>query len=160
MPPNSKQQPPHCAECFRSKRGTLPLIYAAYARKRYEQRPAIDSLVRLLRGRRERLDPTESLALDVLEADLRGDLDASLMSALELSRVLVGSMEARAQTAMTAMYLRRPAMALAELEGADPHRGLFLVKPRLLVVKGHVRRPSHVRPGASSTCSCSGSPRR
>ena len=103
-----------------------PVIVLAYTHDIYRQWDQVDSLVRRAERYRARFVPAEQAWLDLLNADLRGDLSASLRAAQELLRLSPGSAEYAVLVALTAVYQNRPPEALTALSRLDPHRGALL----------------------------------
>jgi hypothetical protein len=67
--------------------------------------------------------------VEVLRADLQGDLWARLRASRELMRLTPGSVEGFTLTASSALFVNHPHEALRTLEQVDPDRGLLLVAP-------------------------------
>lgn len=107
----------------------LPIAMQAHVRSEMRQWSAVDSLVGILRAHRRRLMPVELAALDLAEAELRGDLDAEYQAAAEVARAAPASPETRTYLAHMAVSSGRPAAALGALAEVDPRRGAMLFIP-------------------------------
>jgi hypothetical protein len=108
---------------------SAPLLMKAYVLDVQEQWPALARVVASLQSRRPHMGRIERAALDLFEADLRGDLLGRLRAARELVRLSPASADMALLLAVSASYVNRYADAAAALEHADPNRGINLVSP-------------------------------
>lgn len=106
-----------------------PLLLKAYVFTQWQRWAQADSSLQLVHRRGLRLTPVEQAALDVMEADVAGDLNARLLASRELARLAPASSEGAALVAGSAVRLGRNREALAALEKVDPDRGLLLFSP-------------------------------
>lgn len=108
---------------------SAPLLMRAYVLDVKSQWVALEKIVRRLQPRRHALSRTEQAALDMFEADLRGDLVGRLRASRQLARLSPGSVDMALLVAVSASYLLRPREALDALAASDPDRGVNLVSP-------------------------------
>jgi DNA-binding SARP family transcriptional activator len=108
---------------------SAPLLMRAYVLDVKEQWPAMARVVAQLKSRSAGVGRIERAALELFEADLRGDLLGRLRAAREMSRFSPGSADMALLLAVSACYVNRYAEAAAELEHSDPNRGINLVSP-------------------------------
>jgi DNA-binding SARP family transcriptional activator len=106
-----------------------PLLMKAYVLDVQEQWPALARVVASLQPRRPGMGRIERAALELFEADLRGDLLGRLRAARELVRLSPGSADIALLLAVSASYVNRYAEATAALQHSDPNRGINLVSP-------------------------------
>ncbi len=104
-----------------------PLLMRAYVQTRYLDWAGADSTLDRVRARRPMLTPTEGAILDIIEADIAGDLPARLAAARALTRLAPASTEGFTLAADVALRLNHPREAIALLEKVDPERGLLLI---------------------------------
>ena len=104
-----------------------PLLMRAYVQTRYVDWAGADSTLSRVRARRALLTPTEASILDIIEADIAGDLPARLEAARALTRLAPASTEGFTLAADVAARLNRPREALSLLGKVDPERGLLLI---------------------------------
>ncbi len=104
-----------------------PLLMRAYVQTRYVDWAGADSTLGRVRARRALLTPTEAAILDIIEADIAGDLPARLAAARALTRLAPASTEGFTLAADIAARLNRPREALSLLGKVDPERGLLLI---------------------------------
>jgi DNA-binding SARP family transcriptional activator/tetratricopeptide (TPR) repeat protein len=108
---------------------SAPLLMKAYVLDVKEQWPSMASVVAQLKSRSAGVGRIERAALELFEADLRGDLLGRLRAAREMARYSPGSADMALLLAVSASYVNRYAEAAAELEHSDPNRGINLVSP-------------------------------
>jgi DNA-binding SARP family transcriptional activator len=108
---------------------SAPLLMRAYVLDVKERWPAMAHVVAQLQPRRRGMSRIERAALELFEADLRGDLLGRLRAAREMARLSPGSADMALLLAVSASYVNRYAEAAAELQHADPNRGINLVSP-------------------------------
>jgi hypothetical protein len=108
---------------------SAPLLMRAYVLDVKEQWPAMARVVAQLKSRSAGVGRIERAALELFEADLRGDLLGRLRAAREMARFSPGSADMALLLAVSACYVNRYAEAAAELEHSDPNRGINLVSP-------------------------------
>ncbi|MFL5606339.1 MAG: BTAD domain-containing putative transcriptional regulator [Gemmatimonadaceae bacterium] len=108
---------------------SAPLLMRAYVLDVKEQWPAMARVVTQLTSRSAGVGRIERAALELFEADLRGDLLGRLRAAREMARFSPGSADMALLLAVSACYVNRYAEAAAELEHSDPNRGINLVSP-------------------------------
>ncbi len=106
-----------------------PWLMKGYILDVNDQWPAVAAIVARLQPRRAQLSRSEAATLDLLDADLRGDLAGRLRTSREMMHMSPGSAEFPMLVAMSSLYLIRPAEALAAIGQSDPDRGLNLVSP-------------------------------
>ncbi|MEO7986979.1 MAG: BTAD domain-containing putative transcriptional regulator, partial [Gemmatimonadales bacterium] len=106
-----------------------PLLMRAYVYTRYVDWPAADSTLAPVRSRRPLLTPTEAAILDIIEADIAGDLPGRLAAARALTRLAPASTEGFTLAADVALRLNHPREAMELLGKVDPERGLLLIAP-------------------------------
>ena len=104
-----------------------PLLMRAYVHTRYLDWAGADSTLARVRARRPLLTPTEVAILDIIEADIAGDLPRRLAAARALTRLAPASTEGFTLAADVALRLNHPREALALLGKVDPERGLLLI---------------------------------
>jgi DNA-binding SARP family transcriptional activator/tetratricopeptide (TPR) repeat protein len=108
---------------------SAPLLMRAYVLDVKERWPAMARVVAELQPRRSGMSRIERAALELFEADLRGDLLGRLRAAREMARLSPGSADMALLLAVSASYVNRYAEAAAELQHSDPNRGINLVSP-------------------------------
>jgi hypothetical protein len=108
---------------------SAPLLMKAYVLDVKEQWPSMARVVAQLKSRNAGVGRIERAALELFEADLRGDLLGRLRAAREMARFSPGSADMALLLAVSACYVNRYAEAAAELEHSDPNRGINLVSP-------------------------------
>jgi DNA-binding SARP family transcriptional activator/tetratricopeptide (TPR) repeat protein len=108
---------------------SAPLLMRAYVLDVKEQWPAMARVVARLTSRSAGVGRIERAALELFEADLRGDLLGRLRAAREMARFSPGSADMALLLAISACYVNRYAEAATELEHSDPNRGINLVSP-------------------------------
>jgi hypothetical protein len=91
--------------------------------------PRLAAVTAELQPRRAGMDRIERAALDLFEADLRGDLLGRVRASRELMRLSPGSADMPLLVAISNAYVQRFAEAAAVLAAADPNRGINLVSP-------------------------------
>ena len=106
-----------------------PLLMRAYVLDVKARWASLDAIVRRLQPRRRTLGRSEQAALELFEADLRGDLVGRLRASRELARLSPGSADMALLVAVSASYLMRPAEARDALIQSDPDRGVNRVSP-------------------------------
>ena len=106
-----------------------PLVIKAYIYDVKAQWPALNEVVKRIQPRAARLSKIERAALDLYEADLRGDV----MKRLEISQRLIalspGSAEMPLLAVVSNLYAGRPATAVQILSTINPDRGINLATP-------------------------------
>ncbi|MDQ6635067.1 MAG: hypothetical protein M3Z10_09975, partial [Gemmatimonadota bacterium] len=108
---------------------SAPLLMRAYVLDVKEQWPAMAHVVAQVKSRTAGVGRIERAALELFEADLRGDLLGRLRAAREMARFSPGSADMALLLAVSACYVNRYAEAASELEHSDPNRGINLVSP-------------------------------
>lgn len=108
---------------------SAPLFMRAYVLDVKEQWPAMARVVSLLHARQKGMGRIERAALDLFDADLRGDLLGRLRAAREMARLSPGSADMALLVAVSACYVNRFAEADDALRRSDPNRGINLVSP-------------------------------
>ncbi|HET7710442.1 MAG TPA: protein kinase, partial [Thermoanaerobaculia bacterium] len=103
-----------------------PLVLLAFSRLYDRQYEAADTAVSRAARLRDRMAPADRAMLLHVEAELRGDADASLATSQEFMRVTPGSSESPLLVASTALAVGRPRLALEVLKSVDPNRGMNL----------------------------------
>ena len=98
-----------------------PRLMEAYVRSLDGQWPLVDSIVRQVEARRQRLTPAENAILDGLEANLRGDREGRVRAASDLARLTPGSFEG---------YTLLADMALSVGDPEQSHRSAVPRGPR------------------------------
>lgn len=106
-----------------------PVAMQAHVRSEMRDWPRVDSLARRLDAARARLSPLELAALELTEAQLRGDLEGQYRAAAAVALAAPASPEMRTYLAHMAVRANRPRAALLALEAVDPQRGAMLVIP-------------------------------
>lgn len=101
---------------------SAPLVWAVYAYENGSMHPEADSLVEVLRGRRERLTPWERTHLELHEASRSGRWEAAHKAAHRLVALAPRS-EWRYKLAVAALRVNRPREAAEVLEATDPDLG-------------------------------------
>ncbi len=103
-----------------------PRLMLAYVRSLDGQWPIVDSIVRQIAARRQRLTPAENAILDGLEANLRGDRQGRVRAARDLARLTPGSFEGYTLLADMTLSVGEPKQAIDALSHVDPDRGFLL----------------------------------
>ena len=107
----------------------VPLVIGAYLHSDLRQWAAADSLLRRVAPHEADLSPVERAGLEMIRADVAGDLDGALRAAQELQRLAPASVETGTHVAHLAELVNRPRLALAALGRLDPSRGVLLATP-------------------------------
>jgi hypothetical protein len=103
-----------------------PLLMKAYILDVKQQWPAVNRLVAQVRPFAAHLSRFERSALDLMEADLRGEAMRRLDIARQLREASPGSAEVPLLEVASALYGGRPRDAVVALQGTDPDRGINL----------------------------------
>jgi TolB-like protein len=109
-----------------------PLLMKAYMLDVKSQWPGVSEIVQRVRPLAPRMSKMERAALDLFEADLRGDGLARLEIARRLQALSPGSAEMPLLRVVSALYIGNVAEAVAALREANPTRGMNLVTPTYL----------------------------
>ncbi|AHG89082.1 transcriptional activator domain-containing protein [Gemmatirosa kalamazoonensis] len=107
----------------------LPRVMAAYFHTELRGWATADSLLRAAESVPTPPSRLERASLEMVRADVRGDLEAELRAAQELSSASPGSAEMVVHVAHIAVFANRPRLALATLDRLDPTRGVLLSIP-------------------------------
>jgi DNA-binding SARP family transcriptional activator/TolB-like protein len=110
----------------------LPLLMKAYMLDVKSQRRGVGAVVQRVRPLAPRMSKLERAALDLFEADLRGDGLARLTIARRLQALSPGSAEMPLLRVVSALYIGNVTEAIAALDETDPTRGMNLVTPTYL----------------------------
>lgn len=103
-----------------------PVVLLAFSRLYRGHNELAETAVKRAQGLRDRMAPGDRTMLAHVEAQLRGDPDASLRTSEEFMRATPGSAESPLLVASTALATGRPRLALSVLKDVDPDRGLNL----------------------------------
>ena len=106
-----------------------PVVFLAFSRLYRGDYDRADSLITRAEKLRDRMAPADRAMLDHLEAEMRGDPDASLRTSEAFMRATPGSGESPLLVISTALATGKPRYALALLDQVDPNRGMNLGAP-------------------------------
>lgn len=109
-----------------------PLLMKAYILAVKSQWAGVDEIVRRVRPLVPRMSRQEKKALELLEADLRGDALARVAIARQLKELSPASSEMPLLMVVSALYTGQIDVAMAALKTTDPARGMNLVTPTYL----------------------------
>ena len=109
-----------------------PLLMKAYMLDVKSQWPGVSEMVRRARPLVPRMSKIERGAMDLFEADLRGDGLARLKIARRLQSYSPGSPEMPLLRVVSALYVGNVAEAIDALDEMNPTRGMNLVTPTYL----------------------------
>lgn len=109
-----------------------PLLMKAYMLDVKSQWPGVSEIVQRVRPLAPRMSKMERAALDLFEADLRGDGLARLEIARRLQALSPGSAEMPLLRVVSALYIGNVGEAVAALKETNPTRGMNLVTPTYL----------------------------
>jgi len=113
-----------------------PWVFLAFSAAYRDQPELADSALKHAYAMGDRLMPAERAMLDHVQAELRGDGEASLRAAQSFMELTPGSMESPLLATSAALSSRRPRLALEILRGVDPDRGLNLAGPFYWIYQG------------------------
>ena len=103
-----------------------PMVMKGYILDVKSQWKQLNDVVKRLRPLVPRMSRIERAAMDLYEADLRGDIMQRLVIAQRLRELSPGSTEVPLLMVMSALYAGRPADAVKTLPTIDPDRGINL----------------------------------
>ncbi|HET9425691.1 MAG TPA: FlgO family outer membrane protein [Gemmatimonadaceae bacterium] len=109
-----------------------PLLMKAYILDVKSQWPGVNEIVQRVRPLAPRMSKIERAALELFEADLKGDGLARLDIARRLQALTPGSAEMPLLRVVSALYIGHVSEALAALSSTEPTRGMNLVAPTYL----------------------------
>jgi tetratricopeptide (TPR) repeat protein/TolB-like protein len=110
----------------------LPLLMKAYMLDVKSQWRGVDAVVQRVRPLAPRMSKLERAALDLFEADLRGNALERVTIARRLQALSPGSAEMPLLRVVSALYIGNVAEAITALDETDPARGMNLVTPTYL----------------------------
>jgi TolB-like protein len=106
-----------------------PLLMKAYVLDVKSQWADVDRLMKRIRPLAPKMSRIERAALDLFEADLRGDAFTRLAVSKRLKTLSPGSAEMPLLVVVSSLYAGVPAQALATLDETEPDRGMNLIMP-------------------------------
>lgn len=101
---------------------TLPLVWAAWAYRGLSRCDMVDSIGRVLAGRRESMGPADAYTLEREAAYCRGDKVAVYRASQRLAAAVPGSEMAAVEFARDLLYVDEPRQALKILNSLHPDR--------------------------------------
>jgi TolB-like protein len=110
----------------------VPLLMKAYMLDVKSQWPGVDAVVQRVRPLAPRMSKLERAALELFEADLRGDGLARLEIARRLQVLSPGSSEMPLLRVVSALYVGNIREAMSALGETNPTRGMNVVTPTYL----------------------------
>ena len=106
-----------------------PLLMKTYILDVKSQWPGVDQIMRRVRPLAPKMSRLERAALDLFEADLRGDSFGRLAISKRLKQLSPGSTEMPLLVVVSYLYVGRAKDAAAALAETDPDRGMNLITP-------------------------------